>query len=83
MDQVEQRLPFDFRLGSMSLELCASSDVCVDPGWILVEVQERLRLSVEDTTRLLDEAGNQPDLPQQRFETIERIGPGVFHTNPE
>ena len=48
-----------------------------------MEVQERLRLSVEDTTRLLDEAGNQPDLPQQRLETIERIGPSVFHTNPD
>ena len=53
----------------------------MDPGWILVEVQERLRLSVEDTTRLLDEPGYQPDLLQQRFETVERIGSGVLHTN--
>ena len=83
MDQVEQRLPFDFRLRSMSLELCTSSDVCVDPGWILMEVQERLRLSVEDTARLLDESGNQTDVAQQRFETIERIGPSVIHTNPD
>src|SRR4051794_8658227 len=72
IDRVEKRVLFSGGLDAEPLELCRESHVRMKPRRILVEVEECLGSSIEDTPLLLDQAVDLAQPRQQRLEPVER-----------
>ena len=76
----EERTAFGGGLDAVAVEVVADAHVGVQAARILVEVQERAGASVEDATRLLDDARQGAELGQQTVELVECLGARVPHT---
>ena len=63
----------------MALEVGAQPDICVRARGVVVEVQERLAVTVEDAWAPLDETWDGAQLVEQRTEPFEGGPSGVLH----
>ena len=79
-DEGEERFALLAGLDSEAFEVVGETDIGVQTGVVLVEVQERLRATVEDPALALHKAGHGTQLREKRLKLIERIRPGVPHT---
>jgi hypothetical protein len=78
-DQGEQVRLLAGGLHSEPLEVVGESNVRMEAGRILVEVEERLGASVEHASLPLDEIRHAADLGEQRLELIEGVRPRMSH----
>jgi hypothetical protein len=70
---------FIFGLDSMPLEILVQADVGVQPGGVVVEVDEGLGPAIEDASPDLLQIRHRPELGEHRFQAIEGGSVGVAH----
>jgi hypothetical protein len=63
------------------LEFVAGPDIGVQSRRVLMEVEERLRPSIEHAARPFHQTGHRPNLGEQCLDLVERSGASVFHAS--
>src|SRR5215472_16899016 len=63
----------------IALESGECSQICEKAGWVIMEVQKRGTLAVEDAALALKQPGDFPELLQQRLQGVERRQPCMLH----